>query len=144
MKFQTTIIKRWDGDTFRMTILPKVEYRSLSEAAYFCQAQAIVLCPYDSGRLRSSISVKFRGQKAILGIPPVSESQADDPLQDEPEENTAHVGTNVEYAAAQEFGTQYMAAQPYLRPAADLTEGKAISTISVGAEQEIEKYRGLK
>jgi len=153
MKFYIDVQKKWDGDTFRMTILPKVEYRSIREAALFCQGQAVLLCPWDSGRLRSSISVKFRGQKAIRAMAPVDGSETDDVLNDEPAENTAHVGSNVIYAAAQEFGMpsgygKYkgpgFAPQPYLRPAADITEGKSVTIIEQGGKQEFEKYKGLK
>lgn len=38
----------------------------------------------------------------------------------------ARVGTNVEYAPAQEFGTSRMAGQPYLRPAYDEKKGEAL------------------
>ena len=37
----------------------------------------------------------------------------------EVEGETAHVGTNVEYGVYQEFGTRFMAARPWLRPAVD-------------------------
>ena len=142
MKFHIDVQKKWDGDTFRTTILPKVEYRSIREAALFCQGQAVLLCPVDTGRLRSSIGVKFRGQKVIQSG--TQGLEADDLIKDEPEEGTAHVGTNVIYGAAQEFGTQTMAAQPYLRPAADITEGKSVTIIEQGGKQEFEKYKGLK
>ena len=51
------------------------------------------LCPVDTGNLRNSIT-----------------HTAD--------EDTAYIGTNVEYAPYVEFGTSKTAAQPYLRPAA--------------------------
>lgn len=51
------------------------------------------LCPVDTGNLRNSIT-----------------HTADD--------DTAYIGTNVEYAPYVEFGTSKTAAQPYLRPAA--------------------------
>lgn len=56
------------------------------------------LCPVDTGRLRSSITNRVvRDSQGIAGI----------------------VGTNVSYALFVEFGTRYMAAQPFLRPALD-------------------------
>lgn len=54
------------------------------------------LCPVDTGRLRASI-------QAVRG------KDAKGPYVD--------VGTNVEYAIPVEFGTDRMAAQPFLRPA---------------------------
>ena len=41
----------------------------------------------------------------------------------------ARVGTNVEYAPAQEFGTSRMSGQPYLRPAFDEKRGEALKEI---------------
>ena len=42
----------------------------------------------------------------------------------------ALVGSNVEYAIDQEFGTRNKAAQPYLRPAADAVRGSDASEIA--------------
>lgn len=41
----------------------------------------------------------------------------------------ARVGTNVEYAPHQEFGTSRMAGQPYLRPAYDEKKNEALREI---------------
>lgn len=60
------------------------------------QNEARILCPVDTGRLRSSIQM-VEGQDG-RGV-------------------YVTVGTNVEYAAFVEFGTRFMAAQPYMRPA---------------------------
>lgn len=54
------------------------------------------LCPVDTGRLRASITHALsRDERGLVGF----------------------VGTNVVYAARVEFGTRYMRAQPFLRPA---------------------------
>ena len=42
----------------------------------------------------------------------------------------ARVGTNVEYAIHQEFGTSRMSGQPYLRPAYDEKKGEALREIA--------------
>ena len=55
---------------------------------------AKTLAPVDTGNLRGSIDYAMESN------------------------NTAIVGTNLEYAIYQEFGTRKMAAQPFLRPAA--------------------------
>lgn len=52
------------------------------------------LCPVDTGNLRNSITHTT-------------------------DEDTAYIGTNVEYAAYVELGTLKTKAQPYLRPAAE-------------------------
>lgn len=57
---------------------------------------ALNLCAVDTGRLRASINWRLaQDSQGLLGI----------------------IGTNVTYAPHVEFGTRYMAAQPFLRPA---------------------------
>jgi hypothetical protein len=60
------------------------------------QNLARLFCPVDTGRLRSSIQAS-KGTDAQGAY--------------------ADIGTNVNSAAFVEFGTRFMAAQPYLRPA---------------------------
>lgn len=52
------------------------------------------LCPVDTGNLRNSITHVY-------------------------DEDTAYIGTNVEYAPYVEYGTSRTRAQPFLRPAAE-------------------------
>lgn len=62
------------------------------------QRRAKQLAPVDTGRLRASIT---------------------EALGSDAEGLVERVGTNVEYAPHQEFGTSKMAAHPFLRPALD-------------------------
>lgn len=64
----------------------------LAEAGEMVKGAARGLAPVDTGRLRNSINSTVEG-------------------------NTAIVGTNVEYAIYQEFGTYKMAAHPFMAPA---------------------------
>jgi HK97 gp10 family phage protein len=82
--------------------LPRIQSqieRALSEAvrkaAFLIEAQAKTLAPVDTGMLRNSIQTRVEG-----------------PLK-------ATVGTNVDYASAQEFGTRFQKGKPFLTPAAD-------------------------
>lgn len=63
--------------------------------------QAKLNVPVRTGHLRRSISSQHEGL-------------------------TGSVGTNVEYAPYQEYGTVRSAAQPYLRPAVDSVRGQAL------------------
>lgn len=65
---------------------------ALEECGLAAEGYAKRLCPVDTGLLRNSIS-----------------HAADD--------NTAYIGTNVEYAPYVELGTVKMKEQPYLKPA---------------------------
>lgn len=92
----------WDEAAFMASLVRAVARLEVAGEAglwtvgLHVQNVARALCPVDTGRLRSSI-MATRGQD---GMGPWVE-----------------VGTNVYYAAFVEFGTRYMAAQPYLRPA---------------------------
>ena len=71
--------------------------RQLTRLGLQIQSNARRACPVDTGRLRASIvaePVTRQGDRLVL-----------------------KVGTNVSYAAYVEFGTRFMAPQPYMRPA---------------------------
>lgn len=70
--------------------------RDLLRRTIRVESAAKRLAPVDTGRLRSSITHSLeRDSRGLVGF----------------------VGTNVEYAIYQEFGTRYQRGQPYLRPA---------------------------
>lgn len=91
-----------DSDAFLASLrvaLGQLKLQSEAELWGFALATqnlARFYCPVDTGRLRSSI----QATKGHDGSGPFVD-----------------IGTNVNYAGFQEFGTRYMAAQPYLRPA---------------------------
>lgn len=73
----------------------EVQDKFLPMAGFIVEGQAKELAPVDSGNLRASITSRVSGEQAI-------------------------VGTNVDYAPHVEYGTRFMRAQPYMRPAIDL------------------------
>lgn len=78
--------------------------RGMTEIAMMLEADAILNCPVDTGRLRASITHKVEND----GI-----------------SASATIGTNVEYAPHVEFGTVHQKAQPFLRPALIENESRA-------------------
>src|SRR5688500_16800518 len=62
--------------------------------AFQIEAKSKLLAPVDTGLLRNSVQTTVNGLKAT-------------------------VGTNVEYAPYQEFGTRHQKGKPFLTPAAD-------------------------
>lgn len=70
--------------------------KDLAKRAIRVERMAKRLAPVDTGRLRASIAWQIERHHGRL---------------------SAVVGTNVEYAIYQEFGTSRMAAHPFLRPA---------------------------
>lgn len=70
--------------------------KMLARRAVQVERLAKILCPVDTGRLRSSIAWRFdRDARGLF----------------------AAIGTNVSYAAPVEFGTSRQRPQPFLRPA---------------------------
>ena len=69
--------------------------RWLPQAVFSVTEQASLLAPVDTGNLRASIHGRVEGRVGIVGTGPVK------------------------YAEFQEYGTRFMPAQPFLRPAID-------------------------
>ena len=84
----------WYGDSV-VSSVKNAKRGALSAAALIVEGAAVLVCPVDTGNLRSSITHEV--------------------VDDE----EARVGTNVDYAPHLEYGTVKMAAQPYLRPSLD-------------------------
>ena len=90
-----------DGTTFEWvdkTPMNESVHRAVQIASLFIERRAKQLAPVDNGDLKRSINTVMKtnkNQSRQLGV----------------------VGTNIEYAVFQEFGTKFMPAQPYLGPA---------------------------
>lgn len=107
--------------------LKKAIEKGLEDIGRTAAAYADGLAPEDTGFLKNSITYAVGGKETSI-----KEYKANKPSKGEtevrkgeykgtaPKENAPYVviGTNVEYATAQELGTSKMAACPYLRPAA--------------------------
>ena len=73
-------------------------HRAVQQAGLFIERRAKQLAPVDFGDLKRSINLVMKtnkNQSRQLGT----------------------VGTNIDYAAYQEFGTKFMPAQPFMGPA---------------------------
>jgi len=88
--------------------------KGLQKVAIKVVAQAKSLAPVDTARLRNSISYALAD-----GFKGGANGDAS-PITVTPPNGSAYVGTNVDYAVYQEFGTRRMAPQPFLRPALDI------------------------
>lgn len=80
-------------------------------------AQAKALAPVDTGALRNSLRYKTSTGQGSFEID----------IQLKPGE--AAVGSALEYAVYQEFGTRYMKPQPFLRPAIALYQGQKAADV---------------
>lgn len=89
---------RWNADGLRELLQSENGpiAKDLARRGYKVSNQAKRLCPVDTGRLRSSITMVLESDSEGL---------------------YAVVGTNVDYAEHVEFGTSTQRPQPFLRPA---------------------------
>lgn len=80
-------------------------------------ANAVSLAPVNYGQLRNSLMVMSNNKEEGFNSQPKDKALNSDKLDISLKDNDVAVGTNIEYAIYQEFGTKYQVAQPYLRPA---------------------------
>lgn len=76
--------------------LKKLERLKVIRAGYEIEREAKIMCPVDTGRLRASITTTVEESEQNIKV---------------------KVGTDVNYGPYLEFGTRYMRAKPFLRPA---------------------------
>jgi HK97 gp10 family phage protein len=123
-------VGKWNG---KQAIIAghRATEKSVFEIGLIVEAQAKFLAPVDTGRLRASLTTQMRDRGSGAG---------QDVIERPTEEVTAHVGTAVHYAPYLEFGTRYMEAQPYLRPALDFAEGKKATVVESNIRHELREY----
>ena len=99
--------------------------------------QAKVLAPVKDGRLRNSIMYRTKFQEGMFNDS--GGLSAPKKLDSQPKDNEGYVGSNLEYAVYQEFGTRYMAPQPYLRPAGLIVKGTGAGEVIKRIKEETER-----
>lgn len=87
--------------------------KGLMIASTRVEVDAKYLCPVDDGTLRASINSRVEGDVGI-------------------------VGTNVEYAIYQEFGTIKMGAQPFLFPALEMNRENIKKDIAQALKEDMQ------
>ncbi len=119
---------------FQFNNLPKLNdamrdevEEALIKSATVVQGAAIMLCPVISGNLRGSITWSVNGGQPSQVRPPAKQSDA----VGRAPENTAIVGTNVEYGQRVEYR------KPYLRPALDANKGNINQFMSAALGQAV-------
>lgn len=105
---------KWYGDR-AMHALNDANEAGLLAVVLDIEGSAKLLSPWDTGRLRGSITYRTTTREDKPRPP----AKPEDGVQSRPKKGEAYIGTNVEYAAHQEFGTVKMKAQSFLRKAVD-------------------------
>ena len=123
MAFNTTVIKKdYLPEGFDTTTKEGTE-QAITALCVLIASQAKLFSPVDSGILRASIMWKANGQSG-------GKTGGKD-LTEQAGKLEGIVGTATEYGIYQEFGTRYMAPNPFLRPAvAKYTTGQTDETIA--------------
>ena len=96
----------WHGNEVERAVR-SAAVKAITKAALIVERDAKILCPVDTGRLRTSIThdVNEGEISARVGIPP------------------RHDDHSMMYGVYVEMGTSKMRAQPYLRPALEKNKG---------------------
>lgn len=156
MSIKSNVKMEWEGDIVKIQGR-KVVNKTAFELGLIIEGQAKLLCPVDYGYLAASINVQTIGKGTelgkVMGKSIVTKTQTigektkyTKPKADHksfwenmpegfekitPSNNPdeVYVGTAVEYGPYIEFGTMKMDAQPFLRPAADLAQGKELTLL---------------
>lgn len=105
---------RKNTDNFANKLKEILPY-ALKAGALIIQNEAKQRAPYKTGTLRRSIHTEMRSKAQAV------------------------VGTDVEYAVYQEFGTSKMKAHPYLRPALDEKQQEVLDKINNIIKAEVFK-----
>jgi len=126
----------WNGDEVKKRAEEAAKLSSF-ELGLIVQGQAKILAPVDQGRLRASITTASgAGQRTK----PSGKCAVGTDLINKPSDQfETFVGTPVEYAPYQEYGTVRTDAQPFLRPALDMIKGSALTIVTI-----LSKYMEIK
>jgi hypothetical protein len=124
MAFKTTIEKVWNGKEVKI-LGKKAVGQSIFGVGLIVEGQAKLLAAVKTGQLAGSITTQSRNK----GTDPESPATESDKIGKPNEEFEVWVGTAAIHGIWNEFGTKYMNAQPFLRPALALAEGRALTLV---------------
>ncbi|MCP4585641.1 HK97-gp10 family putative phage morphogenesis protein [Pseudoalteromonas sp.] len=129
-------------ETNILDVLDEATIESTLQVAIEAAANAKSLCPVaeiNGGRLRNSIMWKTKTEEG--GLNEDEGSKAPYKVDENPRsDKEAIVGFNLDYGIYQEFGTRYMAPQPFLRPSMAIARGANVKEIIKKVQEE--KLRG--
>lgn len=163
---KSTVSQEWHGNEVKIQGNLVIN-KSIYEIGLIVEGQAKLLAPKDTGYLAASITTQAYGGKgtdpedprkyastmgkytaamASEGIEPTYKKNKKEyslwemTIQSPKEENQVIVGTALDYAPHQEFGTVRASAQPFLRPALDMARGKALTLVKLNSKIHFKEY----
>jgi hypothetical protein len=138
----------WKGDIVKVKGHSAMT-KSIYEIGLIVEGQAKELCARRYGYLAASINTQFEGGGTELespstyakeAIPSYHKVDTFRKIQKPDNDKTVLVGTAVDYGPHVEFGTVKMNAQSFLRPAADLAQGKTLTVVKNNCGYEFQDY----
>ncbi len=135
MSYQVKTDLAWNGQDVKIRGR-KVVNKSAFEIGLVVEGQAKTLTPVKTGRLRGSITT----QSATKGTSVEGDATGADKIAAPGDPQEVFVGTAVDYGPYIEFGTERSDAQPFLRPALDLAQGKVLSITLKNGRMEFKDY----
>lgn len=127
----------WNGKDVKVK-MDASKIKSVLQGALALQAQAVMLAPVKTGVLRGSITVRFKDRDIRNGF--FKDDKSGTNIDAPKDDDTAHVGTAVNYAPYLEYGTARSVAQPFMRPALDLVQGKILDIFKRNGKFELKQY----
>jgi len=145
---KTIINKQWDGNIVKAQG-KKVVQRSAFELGLVVEGQAKLLCAVRYGYLAASITTQAATHGTELESPgkyaqetPPPEHRVDTfkKIASPKKDNEVLTGTAVDYGPYVEFPSKKSLGQPFLRPAADLAQGKKLIIVQINGKYYFKKY----
>lgn len=127
----------WHGEEVKIRGKRVLE-GSAFELGLVIEDQAVHLAPVDTGRLRGSITTQTRHGEGTETVAPAT--SGDKVAAPREQDVLAVVGSAVDYAPWQEFGTVRTDAQPFLRPALALAKGQELTIVRRNARWHFAEY----
>ena len=128
---------KWRGDEAKIAG-KKVVGKSAFETGIEIEGQAALLSPFDTGRLRGSITVQTATQQHTNEFR--GKAQPEDIISKPYEPNVALVGTNCFYGPYQEYGVHGRPGQAFMRPALDLARGQTLTILRKNGKAYFKDY----
>lgn len=129
----------WHGDEILLRSKPFLS-GSLFEIGLFVEGQAKLLCPVDTGQLKSSITTQMQDQGTEVESPATEKDQIKKPAKS----NECLVGTAVKHGPWKEYGTKFQDAQPFLRPALAIAQGQVLHLVKKNGKTHFKEFIYIK
>lgn len=133
---KSSINLKWNGGVAKIQG-KKVIRSSIYEIGLVIEGQAKELAPKDTGRLAASITT----QSNTEGTKPSGRGAVGTDIITKPSDaDTVFVGTPVEYAIWNEWGTRFSDAQPFMRPSLALAQGQTLHIVEKNSKLHFKEY----